>query len=78
MTAEILSLFAHPNYMQNFLPIRVTIAWYDAPSQRGSYAKALINDIDLLVVGDDGKRLVPLFVLSVISCIVFTILHSSC
>ena len=31
----------------------MTISWYDPPAQQGSTGKALINDLNLLVKGDN-------------------------
>ena len=36
-------------------PIKATLAWYDPPGVDGSTAKALLQDLDLRLVGPDGQ-----------------------
>ena len=40
------------------VPLRITLAWNDAPGANGA-TKALVNNLDLIVTDQNGKRYVP-------------------
>ena len=40
------------------VPLRITLAWNDAPGANGA-TKALVNDLDLVVTDQNGKRYIP-------------------